>query len=134
MWGELIDMPIDTTWAASSESAVLDAVREIVGTAGAGKVFGTPITQNGMIVLPAAKVSGGIGGGTGRRPGNGGQEGTGLGGGVGLVAKPLGVFVIKDGSVSWRPAVDVNKVILGGQIIAVVAMLTLRVFRKQHKR
>ena len=27
---------------------------------------------------------------------------------------------------SWRPAVDVNRIVLGGQVVAVVTLLTIR--------
>jgi len=70
----------------------------------------------------------------GRGGGFGGLGGLGgLGGGFGLMAKPLGVFVIKDGTVRWRPAIDVNKVILGGQIVAVTALLVVRAFIKARR-
>src|SRR5436309_1572966 len=119
-------MTTDNAPTINGETALLETLREVVGSTGAGIVFGEPISQNGTIVLPAAKVKGGLGGGTGRRPGTDGQAETGLGGGVGLIAKPLGVFVVKDGSVAWRPAVDVNMIILGGQIVALAALLTVR--------
>jgi len=45
---------------------------------------------------------------------------------LGVRAKPAGVFVIKDGDAAWRPALDVNRVILGGQLVAITAILTLR--------
>jgi hypothetical protein len=41
-------------------------------------------------------------------------------------AKPLGAFVVKGDDVSWRPAVDVNRVILGSQIVAILALLVAR--------
>jgi hypothetical protein len=60
----------------------------------------------------------------------------GSGGGVGMMAKPLGVFVVKENSVRWRPAIDINKVVLGGQIVAVVALLTVRAISRarSHRR
>ena len=60
--------------------------------------------------------------------------GSGNGGGYGLGVIPVGALVIRDGTVSWRPAVDVNKVILGGQLVAVVALLTLRSYLKLRAR
>jgi uncharacterized spore protein YtfJ len=84
-------------------------------------------------VVPVAKVSGG--GGGGGAEGSGDSVGT--GGGLGVSAKPLGVFVLKDGKVGWRPAVDINKVIIGAQIVAVVALFVVRALIKaraaQHK-
>lgn len=71
------------------------------------RVFGDPIQQDGITVIPAADVGGGGGGGGGQD--EDGQEG--MGGGFGLRARPAGVYVIEGGRVSWQPAVDVNKVL-----------------------
>ncbi|BAL90989.1 hypothetical protein AMIS_57690 [Actinoplanes missouriensis 431] len=53
-------------------------------------------------------------------------EGEGAGGGFGFSARPAGVYVIKDGCVSWRPAVNVNAIVAGGQLVLVVAFLVAR--------
>ena len=47
-----------------------------------------------------------------------------------MSAKPLGVFVLRDGKVGWRPAIDVNKVIIGGQVVAVTGLLVARALIK----
>jgi uncharacterized spore protein YtfJ len=107
----------------SQDSDVYAGLRKIVDNADAGKVFGTPISQDGTIVLPVAKVGGG-GGGSG--PADDGRHTGGSGGGFGMSAKPLGVYVLRDGTVKWLPAVDVNKIIVGGQLVAVAAMLLAR--------
>ncbi len=112
-------------------TSVLESIREVVDSATAGKVFGSPISREGITVVPVAKVSGGGGGGGSAE---GGQEAGSTGGGLGVSAKPLGVFVIKDGKVGWRPAVDVNKVIIGVQIVAVVALLTIRALVKARMK
>ena len=70
------------------------------------RVYGDPVQSDGVTLVPAAAVRGGAGGG-----GEGGPEGGG-GGGFGIVARPIGAYVIRDGSVSWRPAVDLNRVLL----------------------
>jgi uncharacterized spore protein YtfJ len=112
---------------------MLQTVREMVDHGVSEKVFGSPLVRDGVTVLPVAKVSGGGGGGSG--PGEQGREtGAGTGGGLGLSAKPLGVFVLKEGRVSWQPAVDVNRVVLGGQIVAVVALLVLRSLIKMRRK
>lgn len=121
------------TQAADSDTAVLEAVREAVGNAGAGKVFGAPIKEDGVTVVPVARVGGGGGGGRGTGMPKDGRQQSGIGGGLGVAAKPLGVFVIKDGKVAWRPAVDVNKVILGGQLVAMTALLVLRALIKSRR-
>ena len=122
------------TQATRDDTAVLETIREVVDNATAGKVFGEPIRQNGITVLPVAKVSGGGGGGGGRGPAEAGHEASGTGGGVGVMAKPVGVFVIKDSTVSWRPAVDINKIILGSQLMVVTALLVVRAFVKARGR
>jgi uncharacterized spore protein YtfJ len=97
------------------------------------RAFGEPIEQNGSIVIPVARVAGGGGGGEGGRPGSDADQGS--GGGFGLRVTPSGVFVIRDGSVNWQPAFDLNRVMLGGQVLAVVALLTLRsVLRSRARR
>jgi uncharacterized spore protein YtfJ len=77
------------------------------------RVFGDPIEHDGVIVVPVAKVAGG-GGGGGDSEDNGG-------GGFGLGARPVGVYVIKDGQVSWRPAIDPLRVAL----LALLALVLL---------
>jgi uncharacterized spore protein YtfJ len=113
-------------------TSVLDTVREVVDSTTTGKVFGPPINRDGITLLPVAKVSGGGGGGGGGAEGD--NQAGGTGGGLGVSAKALGVFVIKDGKVGWRPALDLNKVIIGAQIVAVVALLTIRAVLKARIR
>ena len=91
------------------------------------RLFGESYERNGTVVVPVAAVRGGGGGGHGEGGGpDGSGSGSGSGGGFGLAAKPAGVYVIDGSNVSWRPAVDVNRIVLGGQIVAVVALLVLR--------
>jgi uncharacterized spore protein YtfJ len=108
------------------DSDVLGSLREVVGQADARTVFGTPVTQDGTVVLPVAKVGGGGGGGGGTAPADDGRPTGGTGGGFGMSAKPLGVYVLRDGKVKWLPAVDINKIVLGGQLVAVAGLLVVR--------
>jgi uncharacterized spore protein YtfJ len=108
------------------DAGVLDTLREVADNTTVGKVFGTPIDQEGTIVLPVAKVGTGGGGGSGSSPAGEGHENSGVGGGFGVSAKPLGVFVLRNGKVAWRPAIDVNRAVLGGQAVAVVGLLVAR--------
>jgi uncharacterized spore protein YtfJ len=92
------------------------------------RVFGEPIERDGLTVVPVARISGGGGGG-------GGEDDKGSGGygvGYGVNAHPAGVYVIKNGNVKWEPAIDLNKVILGGQILVIVALLVLRTILKSR--
>ncbi len=81
------------------------------------RVFGEPYKEGDVTIIPVARVRGGGGGGTGEKQGRGG--------GFGLVAAPAGVYVVKGGAVSWRPAVDVNRIIFGCQVVAVIWALVV---------
>jgi uncharacterized spore protein YtfJ len=94
------------------------------------RVFGDPLEKDGVTVLPAAKVQGGAGGGGGEGPEG---EGKGFGSGFGINARPAGVFVIRGDEVTWKPAIDVNRVILGGQILGVVALLVIRSILRRRR-
>jgi uncharacterized spore protein YtfJ len=87
------------------------------------RVFGEPYEKDGVTVVAVANVRGGGGGGGGEGPEG---EGKGSGGGFGLSARPVGMYLIRGDDLTWRPAVDVNRVALGGQIVAVVALLAIR--------
>ncbi|MDB5066543.1 MAG: hypothetical protein JWM18_2977 [Chloroflexi bacterium] len=94
------------------------------------QVFGEPYERDGVLVVPVARVAGGAGGGGGGNPTEGGS-----GGGFALEARPVGVYVVRDGEVSWRPAVDVTRIALGGQLVAIVALLVARsVIRRLARR
>lgn len=94
------------------------------------RVFGEAYVVGDTTVIPVSHVRGGGGAGSGDGEGDGQGEGTkrgsGSGAGFGINAKPVGVYVVKDGEVEWQPAIDRSKVIIGSQIVAVVALLTLR--------
>jgi uncharacterized spore protein YtfJ len=102
-------------------------VKETVSSAAqamaVGRVFGEPCQRNGMTIIPVARIAGGAGGGGGEAPQG---EGQGEGSGFGISAKPVGVFVLTSDKVRWQPAVDVNRVILGAQVVAIAALLTVR--------
>jgi uncharacterized spore protein YtfJ len=89
------------------------------------RVYGEPIERDGTTVIPVARVRGGGGAGNGEDVKEGGG-GSGSGAGFAMEATPVGVYVVRDGKVSWQPAVDVNKIVLGGQIVGVVLLLTIR--------
>lgn len=82
------------------------------------RVYGDPYERDGVVVIPAAKVAGGGGGGGGEGP-NPGQ--TGSGSGFGLQARPVGAYVIENGSVRWEPAIDVGRIVVQ-VLIAVVGL------------
>ena len=103
------------------------------------RVFGDPIERDGVTVIPVARVCGGGGGGGsthGAAEEQGGSHETMGGGGVGfgLSATPAGVYVIKNGEVSWEPAVDVNRIVMGGQIVGAIALLLIFRYLRGRQR
>ena len=87
------------------------------------RVYGEPYERNGVVVIPAAAVQGGVAGGGGGGEADG-QSGS--GGGFALRARPVGAYVIRGEQVSWEPAMDLNRVILGGQLLALATLLVVR--------
>ena len=83
-------------------------------------VYAEPYEKEGLTVIPAARVAGGGGGGSGQD-----DEGqTGDGGGFGMMARPAGAYIIKDGKVHWQPAVDVNRIVMTVGAVIVTALIT----------
>jgi uncharacterized spore protein YtfJ len=112
-----------------------------------GRVFGDPIERDGVTVIPVANVMGGGGGGgdasslqmgaaAEQVAGAAGTDGAGspgplatergLGAGFGVRATPAGVYVIADGQVRWEPALDLTRIAIMGQIVAIVLLLVVR--------
>jgi uncharacterized spore protein YtfJ len=89
------------------------------------QVFGPAVERDGVTVVPVASVR--VGGGVG------GRDKASGGGGYGVVAKPAGAWVVKQGGdVTWQPAIDVNRAILGGQAVAALLLLLLmRLLRRR---
>ncbi|MGK8557463.1 spore germination protein GerW family protein [Nocardia gipuzkoensis] len=83
------------------------------------RVYAEPVERDGATLIAVAAVSGGGGGGGGTD--KDGQEGSGVG--FGLGAKPVGVYVLRDGQVSWQPAIDVNRLITVVGVVAITALL-----------
>ncbi|MEU4254055.1 spore germination protein GerW family protein [Amycolatopsis sp. NPDC026612] len=79
-------------------------------------VYGEPVERDGVVVIPAAAVFGGGGGG-------GADDSDALpvreGAGFGVLARPAGAFVIRDGTVAWVPAVDVTRLGLAAAVTVV---------------
>jgi uncharacterized spore protein YtfJ len=96
----------------------LDAISQAKDVITVRRVYGEPYQDDGITIIPAASVMGG-GGGGGDTAGNGGA-------GFGVRARPAGAWVIKNGEAEWRPAIDVNRAILVGQLVAIVALLVAR--------
>jgi uncharacterized spore protein YtfJ len=86
-------------------------------------VFAEPIEKDGITVVPAARVA--VGGGGGNGSDKQGRQGE--GGGLGLTARPVGAYVIANGTLRWEPAVDVNRLMtVAGGVLAAGLWLATR--------
>lgn len=95
------------------------------------KVFSPPYERDGVTVITAARVGGGGGGGSGQDP-DGGSEGE--GGGFGLGGRPAGAYVIKDGEVTWMPAIDPNRIVAAATTVAVVYLVSRYLVERRRTR
>jgi uncharacterized spore protein YtfJ len=99
---------------------------------------------DGVTIIPVANVMGGAGAGggsgplapadAGKAPVAQGATPSGYGMGYGLRATPAGVYVIKEGAVEWRPALDLNRLLLQCAGLTVVALLVLRSIIRMRAR
>lgn len=94
---------------------ILEGARDAINVR---RVYGDPVEQEGVTVIPAAAVGGGGGGG-----GDSEQNG---GAGFGLRAKPAGAYVIRGQEVTWVPAVDVSRIVLYSLVAMLLAAVLLR--------
>ena len=112
-------------------SELLDQARDTITVK---RVFGEPYEREGVTIIPAAVVRGGAGGGQGEGADGEARTGSGKGGGFGLTAKPAGVYIIEGNHVRWQPAVDVNRIVLGGQVVAIACLLVVRSILRARRR
>lgn len=114
-----------------NELDALDALSQARDAVTVRRVFGEPYEKNGITLIPAAKIQGGGGQGQGTDPAAG-RSGSGIG--FGVNARPAGAYVVDGNVVRWQPAFDLNRAILGGQIVAVIALLVIRSVARARAR
>lgn len=90
-------------------------------SARASAVFGEPVEQSGVTVVPVAKAGWGFGGGSG---GEGVHQGS--GGGGGGVVLPIGFIEIRQGEAKFVPIRDPRMAALRVAVTAVIVGLSLR--------
>ena len=108
--------------ARTDSPDVLQLLENAGDTLTVRRVFGDPIDQNGIRIIPAARIRGGAGGGGGSAPNGEGGSGAGFG----MIADPAGAFVVTDHDVTWRPAINTERIVLATLGFAAFAMWTLR--------
>jgi hypothetical protein len=88
----------------------------------AKRVYSEPYREDGTTIITAAAVRGG--GGLGH------DSGEHEGGGLGLSARPVGAYVIRNGRVVWKPAFDLSRIMLRGQLVVLTLLLTTFLLRR----
>lgn len=84
---------------------VVETIASLLGAnATARSVFGDAVAAHGRVIVPAARISYGIGGGTGEKHGM--DNGSGSGGGGGLIARPVGFIEITESGTHFVPIRD----------------------------
>lgn len=85
-------------------SRVPGELGEVLGRAArVSTVFGDPVTQGELTVVPVARARWGLGGGRNLRPGRDGQRRERMGGGGGVRVDPVGIVVIRGDQAEFRP-------------------------------
>jgi uncharacterized spore protein YtfJ len=106
-----------------SEIAILDDLRNTRDALSARRVFGDPYTVDGTTIIPVARISGSGGGGGGAGSGPDNQNGHGFGTGFGLGARPVGVYQIRDGALTRKPAIDLDRIIRSTEVLVGIAVV-----------
>ncbi len=107
-----------TTIAEVTKDSVFDALEGTRDALSVKRVFGDPYELDGVTVIPVARVAGGAGGGAGEGMDDETNQGRGFGSGFGMGAYPVGIYEVRDGTVEWKPTIDVNRIARGGQVLA----------------
>ena len=102
-------------------------------------VFGEPIVNGAVTVVPAARISAGAGGGFGSGgvsaggslpAGGGAEEGGGMGHGV--HARPAGYIEITAAGSRWVPALDLGRILTAAIVAAALVMLAMALRRRRR--
>ena len=118
--------------ALLSALSKLDAFEDVLKVK---RVFGDAYEFEGVTVIPVAALRGGGGGGGGEGDTPDAQgKGSGAGMGFGVNVRPVGVFVVNDGTVTWSPSIDVMRIVMGGQLVALAGILVLGRILSRHRR
>lgn len=101
-----------------TQDSVFDNIRGTRDALTVKRVFGSSYEIDDVTIIPVARVAGGAGGGGGEGTDESDNQGKGFGSGFGMGANPIGVYEVRNGNTVWKPAVDLTRVIHGGQVLA----------------
>lgn len=101
------------------------------------RAYGPSYDHDGVLMVPVAVVAGGAGGGTGGLGNTGAMAGKdtsvaaeeSAGGGFGGFVYPIGVYVVRNGNVRFRPTVDFPFVAVWSLLLLRFAFRVLRYVR-----
>ncbi len=117
-----------TTGSSDREGSSADVAPALADGSSGNRVFGAPVLRGKTILVPTAHVRAG-----GHPRLWCGDEGA-RADGAGFVARPVGAWSIGEGGcVSWHPAVNVNRIVWGGQL-ALAAVVTAVAFVLARRR
>ncbi len=98
--------------------AVNGTMSQFLAAANVDAVYGEPLHEGNMTVVPCAEILSvagfGIGQGTGGQAGQAPQTGSGGGGGGRVLSRPVAVVEITPDGVNVKPIVDVTKLAIAG--------------------
>ena len=95
--------------------AIKDVLVKVQDAVHVERVYGNPYEKDGAMIIPAASVRGGGAGGGGLDAEGASGEGVGFG----VSARPVGAFVFKDGEATWKPAIDVTRIVVVCGLVAI---------------
>ena len=110
-------------------SFIVQLAHELGIAANAKHIYGEPVEQGGLTVIPVAKLGYGFGGGGGKKEK---EEGVGGGGGLGMM--PVGYIEIKNGESRFRPTRDPLAFVPAILVAAPLVLLTVWKITKLLKR
>lgn len=109
-----------------SLNKVNEQIEEMLGRMDSKAVFGEPVQQGDMTLIPVASVAYGFGSGQGWGRGKDEDaaedapmgEGGGAGGGGGGMARPLGYIKIDADGAKWEPTMDMTRISVAGMLLS----------------
>ncbi len=127
-------MTVQSSVTGSADD-VFDSIKGTRDSLSVTRAYGDAYELDGVTVIPVARVSGGAGGGGGEGSDDE-KSGGGFGTGFGLHVNPVGVYEVRGGRVVWKPSVDANRLLRGGQVLGgiVAVCITLVLLARSRSR
>lgn len=112
------ETPSEAAGVEQTIGKIHDSISEFISTADVQRVYGAPIKEGDVTIIPTAEVLAGLGFGYGSGFGPGQKTersgGGGGGGGGRTFSRPVAVIIVTPEEVKVSPVVDVTKIALAG--------------------